>query len=327
MKFSRLAAVVAVGALATVALTACSSPSASSAQCSPSPSGSLSGTVSATGEVGTAPSAVSFPTPLVSDATETTTLVQGTGALLTADSAWSLAVTVYQGDSTTALGSLGYTSSSGEATPFVIQPRAFASTWPGLSAALTCGHVGDRIAVVIGTSDNSAASSTFQFGTDSSGIIIVDVLAGFNGRATGTAEKVSSVFPTVTLATTGQPGISTPTGTAPTETTIGVLTKGSGQTVGTGDTVAVQYSGWIWDDSATEVNSSWSTGQLLVASKSDVSSSGGLPSGFWKAVEGQTVGSQVIVIIPPKDGYADKAVGSIPASSTLIFVIDIVGTM
>ena len=40
---------------------------------------------------------------------------------------------------------------------------------------------------------------------------------------------------------------------------------------------------------------------------------------------GQTVGSQVLVVIPPKDGYGAKASGQIPASSTLVFVIDVLG--
>jgi peptidylprolyl isomerase len=43
------------------------------------------------------------------------------------------------------------------------------------------------------------------------------------------------------------------------------------------------------------------------------------------ALEGATVGSQVIASMPPKDGYGENAQGAIPANSTLIFVIDVLG--
>jgi len=52
---------------------------------------------------------------------------------------------------------------------------------------------------------------------------------------------------------------------------------------------------------------------------------GSLISGFLKAVEGQKIGSQVIAIIPPAEGYGDTEQGSIPPGSTLVFVIDILG--
>jgi peptidylprolyl isomerase len=43
------------------------------------------------------------------------------------------------------------------------------------------------------------------------------------------------------------------------------------------------------------------------------------------ALEGATVGSQVIASMPPKDAYGENAQGAIPANSTLIFVIDVLG--
>ena len=52
----------------------------------------------------------------------------------------------------------------------------------------------------------------------------------------------------------------------------------------------------------------------------------GFVAGFQKALEGQTVGSQVLVVIPPKDGYGE---GDINANDlkgeTLVFVVDIIG--
>ena len=47
--------------------------------------------------------------------------------------------------------------------------------------------------------------------------------------------------------------------------------------------------------------------------------------GFAEAVQGATVGSQLLVVIPPDLGYGDTAQGAIPAGSTLVFVIDVLG--
>jgi peptidylprolyl isomerase len=47
--------------------------------------------------------------------------------------------------------------------------------------------------------------------------------------------------------------------------------------------------------------------------------------GFVQSLEGIKIGSQVVAVIPPELGYGDTAQGSIPAGSTLIFVIDVLG--
>jgi peptidylprolyl isomerase len=51
-------------------------------------------------------------------------------------------------------------------------------------------------------------------------------------------------------------------------------------------------------------------------------------SGFGKAMVGQTVGSQVEVIIPPSEGYgtAGQESAGISGTDTLVFVIDILAT-
>jgi peptidylprolyl isomerase len=44
-----------------------------------------------------------------------------------------------------------------------------------------------------------------------------------------------------------------------------------------------------------------------------------------KALEGITVGSQVIAVMPPDVAYGSAGQGSIPGNATLIFVIDVLG--
>ena len=50
--------------------------------------------------------------------------------------------------------------------------------------------------------------------------------------------------------------------------------------------------------------------------------------GWDKGLVGKKVGSRVLLVIPPEQGYKDKAQGAdIPANSTLVFVVDILGAV
>ena len=52
----------------------------------------------------------------------------------------------------------------------------------------------------------------------------------------------------------------------------------------------------------------------------------GVVPGLAEGLIGQTVGSQVIVVIPPELGYpAGQAPASVPEGSTMVFVVDILG--
>ena len=46
-------------------------------------------------------------------------------------------------------------------------------------------------------------------------------------------------------------------------------------------------------------------------------------TGWKQGLAGHTVGSQVLLVVPPDLGYGDKDSGKIPANSTLVFVVDI----
>ena len=80
----------------------------------------------------------------------------------------------------------------------------------------------------------------------------------------------------------------------------------------------VKYTGWTTD--GKQFDSSWDKNTTFDA---DVSSSGQIIQGWKDGLIGQTVGSQVLLVIPPDKGYGNKASGSIPANSTLVFVVDI----
>ena len=134
-------------------------------------------------------------------------------------------------------------------------------------------------------------------------------------RATGEAQTPEAGYPAVTLDANGAPSITAVKGEAPKEFGVSTLIKGAGAVVGSTDVVTVHYSGWLWD--GTPFDSSWTRGEPAQFSLEQV-----VP-GFTKAIAGQTVGSQVIAILPPADGYGEQGAGTIPPNSTLIFVVDI----
>jgi len=146
--------------------------------------------------------------------------------------------------------------------------------------------------------------------------------------AVGNEKGQQSGFPSVVRAANGTPGITINSKATPPSTEQGVnskiaeetLIEGAGTVVAKGDTVTLHYSGYVWAD-GTKFDSSWDAKQPATFTFSD----GALIQGFLDGVIGQKVGSQIVVVIPPSLGYKDVAQGSIPANSTLVFVIDILG--
>jgi peptidylprolyl isomerase len=48
--------------------------------------------------------------------------------------------------------------------------------------------------------------------------------------------------------------------------------------------------------------------------------------GWSQGLTGVKIGSRVMLVIPPELGYGDQAREGIPANSTLVFVVDVLGT-
>ena len=94
------------------------------------------------------------------------------------------------------------------------------------------------------------------------------------------------------------------------------LIKGKGAKVGQHQSVSANYTGWLASD-GKQFDSSWDRGQASDFSLDQV------VKGWQQGLAGQTVGSQVLLVIPPDLGYGSQKQQSIPANSTLIFVVDI----
>ncbi len=140
-------------------------------------------------------------------------------------------------------------------------------------------------------------------------------------RATGTAVTPPAGLPTVALDGTGKPTITIPAGVAaPSSLVIQPLVVGTGPVVEAGQTVVVHYTGIIYG-SGKQFDSSWDRGQPA----DFVIGQGQVIPGWDKGIVGQTVGSQLLLVIPPADGYGTSGQSSagISGTDTLVFVVDI----
>jgi peptidylprolyl isomerase len=139
----------------------------------------------------------------------------------------------------------------------------------------------------------------------------------------GADQPAQPGMPTVTLADDGTPTVSIPDTDPSPDLQVSVLKKGDGAVVQAGADVTAQYQGLIWG-SKKIFDQSWGKNGPVPFS----TAAGATIPGFASAIVGQTVGSQVIVSIPPAQGYGDKGNqgAGIAPTDTLVFVIDILAT-
>lgn len=119
-----------------------------------------------------------------------------------------------------------------------------------------------------------------------------------------------------------EPKVDLPAPWAIDETRTKVLVPGDGAAVAPGGTVEVHYYG-VNARTGKKFDDSYSRGQSIAFPLDQV-----VP-GFKKGLEGQKVGSRVLIAMPGKDGY-DASGGSpqagIEVGDTLVFVVDLVST-
>jgi FKBP-type peptidyl-prolyl cis-trans isomerase len=119
-----------------------------------------------------------------------------------------------------------------------------------------------------------------------------------------------------------KPEVAPGTGEKPTELQYFDIVEGDGEQAQTGDQVEVKYVGAFWE-TGEEFDSSWSRGEDETL-PFGVCRQGVVP-GFSVAPTGMKVGGRRQVVLPPEFAYgAQGSPPTIPANSTLVFVIDLV---
>ena len=114
------------------------------------------------------------------------------------------------------------------------------------------------------------------------------------------------------------PVIAAGKGSEPTDKVlVKTLKQGDGALVCPGATVKVNYVGALWN--GTVFDSSYQKGEPIEFSLDRV------VKGWGYGLAHTHVGDRVELVIPASLGYGSQAAGDIPANSTLVFVVDIVG--
>lgn len=190
---------------------------------------------------------------------------------------------------------------------------------PQIVAALTDvlveQNVGARVLIAV---PGGAATETTE--AYPAVVMAMEVVEIASSRAEGEAVPPVEGLPVVTLDENGSPSIEIPPGTEePTELVVQPLIVGDGPVVEPGQPITVQYSGWLWD--GTGFDSSWESGQPFTTQIGV----GQVIPGWDEGLVGQTIGSQVLLIIPPEMGYGAEGSGAIPPDATLVFVVDLIG--
>ncbi len=322
----RFLALIAVPLLACLVLAACggsakstaSSSSTSSASSSP---GANTG-VTASGVFDKTPKVI-IPKATPGSSLTVRTLIQGNGTTLTKSEALAANFVLYfwQGK-----------SSSLKASTYASSPTVIGGTMlPGLESALIGKKVGSRILAVIPPSQGYGTSGNSQLGITGSTtlVFVIDVLKAYADTAGATGSQVSSGggnLPTVSAKSGTAPTLTFPSSGPPSAMVTKTLVKGNGAKVAKGDYVIAQYAGFIWRTKKV-FGSSWSSGSpfgfVIGASPEQV-----IP-GWDKGLVGQTVGSRVMLSIPPAQGYgsAGASQAGIKGNDTLVFVVDIIDAL
>lgn len=321
----KIATILTVALLAVTTLTGCTSDTTEGSfaglamSCKPFTTGNSADQITLKSASASKPE-VTFPTPLRSDTVQTKVLVEGKGPK-------------FLGEQLVNLDFIGINAGTGkefQASGF--DGKNFASqfitagTEPNFCDALGGVREGSTVAIYYPAKivHNNEGIPSLSIGKQDGVVFVFKLIEYFLPKANGAAGALKDGFPQVVRAENGTPGLVLQDWVTPgfTEFAKETTIVGNGELVKLNDKVTVHYSGWVWSEAQTQFDSSW---EKQTPVQFQLSHNQLIP-GFIKALRGERVGSQVVAVIPPNDGYGATDQGSIPANSTLIFVVDILGT-
>jgi FKBP-type peptidyl-prolyl cis-trans isomerase len=209
------------------------------------------------------------------------------------------------------------------------EPLTVGSTITGLDKSLEGSRAGSRLLVTIPPKDGFGSSGNSQLGVTGKDtlVFVVDVLGSYQKTASahGTDEVVTGTgLPTVGTSSPGTaPPVHIPK-TGPSATLQSqTLIQGTGPVVKKGKLLVAQYEGLIWRTGKV-FDSSWTRG---VPAGFQIGS-GQVIKGWDDSLVGKRIGSRVLLVVPPADGYGKtgSSTAGIKGTDTLVFVVDILGT-
>ena len=319
----RFLAIIAIPLLASLAIAGCgSSKPAASTSPTASATTNANAAVTVTGAFGSTP-VVTIPKLKASNKLTVKTVILGTGATVSKTDSMAANFVLYFWDGT---------GSTLKANTFTQNPTMIGGTMlSGLETALIGQKIGSRVLAVIPPADGYGTSGNSQLGITGSTtlVFVIDLIKSYANTASASGTQESSgggSLPTVSAHPGSAPTITIPSNTPPSTLVTKTLIKGTGPKLVKGQFVVAQYTGYIWRTKKV-FDSSWSTGApfgfVMDASPEQVI------SGWDSGLVGQTVGSRVMLVIPPKEGYgtSGQSQAGINGTDTLVFVVDIIDAL
>lgn len=199
---------------------------------------------------------------------------------------------------------------------------------PALDKSLAGRTAGTRLQLTLPYKEvGDQIGQALQLAKTDDMVVWVDVVDAFgkNAAVQGTQKPIDAKLPQVTPGAPGQPPtVKVPSGAAPATLQSQVLIQGTGKPVAKGQMLIAQYEGVLWRDGKV-FDSSWKHG----APTGFPIGVGQVVPGWDKTLVGQKVGSRVMLIVPPKDGYgsAGSPQAGIKGTDTLVFIVDILGAV
>ena len=284
-------------------------------QCTPISDGPEAQSISVTGTTGIPK--VSFRAGLTPKSAQMHVITAGDGPTFTGNQFATFEFEAVDGQTVKSFpaSSGGLTNFDGS-NPITAALKENQSSEVNLCDALTGVRVGSRIAAIFPLKPATASAKT------NSVVLIVDLKNIFLPHATGANQPAASGIPFAVHVESGEPGLTFPSNqAAPADFKEYTSIKGAGEVLKKGDHVKVHYKLFLWDSTHAMIEKSWGNDPY------DTFVGSGNITGFSKALLGQTIGSQVVAVIPPSLAYGANppAGSSIPSNATLVFVIDILG--
>jgi FKBP-type peptidyl-prolyl cis-trans isomerase len=276
--------------------------------------------ISVSGAFGTKPT-VTIPKINPPATLQTHQLISGQGALVAKGDLAIADLTAYTWNGTT-------TKKISEISTGKPQGLAVGNTISGLDKSLEGSRVGSRLLITIPPKDGFGSKGDSSLGVTGKDtlVFVVDVLGSYQKTASahGTHEAVSGAgLPTVSPSSPGTaPPVHIPS-TAPSATLqVKTLIRGTGPVVKKGQLLVAQYEGVIWRTGKV-FDSTWKSGTPAGFQIG----TGQVIKGWDDGLVGKRVGSQVLLVVPPADGYgsAGSSSAGIKGTDTLVFVVDILG--
>ncbi|MCW5952241.1 MAG: FKBP-type peptidyl-prolyl cis-trans isomerase [Propionibacteriaceae bacterium] len=320
-----------IAAAAALALTACAGspePSVSqSASPSPTPTDSATPTptptptipatnsldgITVTGKRLEAPK-VEFDKPLRIDQTRFEVLEPGEGP----KASESGLVTVHYYGVNARSGEV-FDESFANGTPATFQ---LSQVIPGFQKGLTGQQPGSRVLIAVSGEDGYDPSYQIDPQYAPTGyelfdtlLFVVDIMDVSLTEPAGSAVTPPAGLPPISSGT-GKPTVTIPATAAPTSMVAQTLIEGTGRKVEAEDTILARYVGY-----------SWKTGEVFDDGFETPTSEAlaNLIPGWSKGLKGKTVGSRVLLVLPPADGFPEGANNPpVEKGDTVVYVVDL----